>query len=67
MNQKDFRVILARRHKHRTYSRRMVHFGLPYWEMVERLEKKGQSRPRAMLEALRAKLIGKRPYGAWPR
>jgi len=67
MNRKELQAEIARRHKHRTFSRRMVHFGLPYWEMVERLEKKGQSRPRAMYEALRAKLIGKRPYGKWPR
>lgn len=61
--QEDFKTILARTHKHRTYSQRMVNFGLPYSEMVDRLQAKGQSRLRAMYEALRAKLRGKRPYG----
>lgn len=60
--QEDFRTILARSHKHRTYSQRMVNFGLPLSEMIERLQAKGQSRPRATYEASRAKLRGKRPY-----
>lgn len=58
----DFRTILARSHKHRVYSQRMVNFGLPFSEMVERLQAKGQTRSRATYEASRAKLRGKGPY-----